>query len=372
MKCLHICNDLLGSKVHENLYSHLEALGLEQVIYYNIRPNSIGKAAQYEDKTALNVVGSKPLKKYHRILFRNKINHLYKDLDEKLDLKTFDLVHATTIYGDGAVALKIYENYGIPYILAVRSTDVNLFLRFRKDLNPLMKSILINAKKIIFISESMANNFFKNPSIKKLEENLKSKCETIYNGLDKFWLQNIATKKSLRPHKLLFIGKFNRNKNALNLIYAVLKSHQEDQPITLDLIGEGGRQERKIILLAEKHKDIIKYHGPVYDKNELRKIFNSSDIFAMTSIAETFGLVYVEALSQGLPILFTKNQGIDGTFEVNIGEAVEPKSIDSIADGINRIIANYNSYELNKIDFTIFKWENIANKYLKLYQSVNY
>ena len=370
MKCLHICNDLLGSKVHENLYSHLEELGLEQVVYYNVRPNSIIKAAQYEATTVLNVVGSKPLKKYHRLLFRNKIDYLYQDLDKKVDLKTFDLVHATTIYGDGAVALKIYENYGIPYILAVRSTDVNLFLKFRKDLNPLMKSILLNSKKIIFISESMASNFFKNSSINKLEKYLKPKCETIYNGLDEFWLRNITAKKNLRPHKLLFIGKFNRNKNALNLIYAVLKTHKPDNPVTLDIIGKGGRQEQHIRKLAAKHKEIIKYHGPVYDKNELKNFFNGSHIFAMTSIAETFGLVYVEALSQGLPILYTKNQGIDGTFDTNIGEAVEPKSISSISNGITRIIGNYSTYELNKIDFTIFKWENIANKYFELYKSV--
>ncbi len=42
----------------------------------------------------------------------------------------------------------------------------------------------------------------------------------------------------------------------------------------------------------------------------------------MPSRAETFGLVYVEALLNGLPILYTKNEGIDEMYD-NVGEAVD-------------------------------------------------
>ena len=54
-------------------------------------------------------------------------------------------------------------------------------------------------------------------------------------------------------------------------------------------------------------------------------------IFAMPSFNETFGLVYIEALSQNLPILYTKSEGIYKYFEEgHFGIGVEPSNIASI------------------------------------------
>ena len=41
MNCLHICNDFMGSKVHENLYANLHKLGIEQTVFYPLRKNKI-------------------------------------------------------------------------------------------------------------------------------------------------------------------------------------------------------------------------------------------------------------------------------------------------------------------------------------------
>ena len=51
----------------------------------------------------------------------------------------------------------------------------------------------------------------------------------------------------------------------------------------------------------------------------------------MPSFPETFGLVYVEAMSQGLPIIYTKGQGIDGYFEDGkVGYPVNTKDSNDI------------------------------------------
>ena len=90
----------------------------------------------------------------------------------------------------------------------------------------------------------------------------------------------------------------------------------------------------------------------------------------MISKGETFGLVYVEALSQGLPILYTKNQGIDGTFKNHIGEAAYPDSLDSIVEKLEKLLNDYEHYEIDKINFSQFNWEKIANSYFALYKDV--
>lgn len=370
MKCLHICNDLMGSKVHENLYNNLSKLKIDQDIYYPVRQHTKNKVIDFNKKTSLNVFYSEPLKKSHQYFFRNKIRFLNKDIQNKTNLAGYNLIHATTLFSDGALALNIFEDFNIPYIVTVRNTDVNLFLKYRFDLYPLAKTILENASKVIFISPSMESNFFRNPYIRKLFGPNKNKSVVIPNGLDSFWLNNIELKKTLIPYKLLYIGKFDKNKNVLGLIQGYLKVKEKYPNITLELVGEGGSQEKEIMLFSETDQHEITFHGPIYDKEKLKQIYRSNHIFAMTSIGETFGLVYVEALTQGLPVLFTKDQGIDGTFKEYVGESVNPKSIDSISVGIEKMINNYNKYELDNVNFGEFSWEKIGATYFDIYTSL--
>src|SRR5690606_10047125 len=90
-------------------------------------------------------------------------------------------------------------------------------------------------------------------------------------------------------------------------------------------------------------------------------------VFAMPSYRETFGLVYIEALSQGLPIIYAVNESVDKMID-GVGESCDPFSITSIENAIQRILDNYDSYDLLKIDFGVFSWKNIAFRYIDIFQ----
>ena len=371
MNCLHICNDLLGSKVHENLYKNLKELGINQVIYHPIRKHSVGKLNKLDSNLLDDIRTSKVLHSLHRLFFRNKINFLYKDLQSKVDLMSFDIVHATTLFSDGALALKIFKEYGIPYIVAVRGTDVNLFIKYRYDLYSLGKEIILNAKHVIFISDSLEINFRNSAFFKKSGLCTHEKQLVIPNGIDPYWLNNVANNINKRkPQKFLYIGKFNENKNVLRLAKAFLNLSEKYENLTLNLVGNGGIQEQKIKELAKKYPGKINFYGPIYDKKELQKMYQANDIFAMASISETFGLVYLEALTQGLPILYSKNQGIDGTFKEKVGVSVNAKSIDSIIIGLETLVNNYSTFMIDDIDFSRFLWKDIAKNYMNLYTNI--
>jgi len=370
MKCLHICNDLIGSKVHENLYTKLAKFEIEQTVFYSTRPKQHGKVNKYKKSSALEIIDSKAMKRYHRLFFRNKISFLYKDLIKKVNIEDYSLLHATTLYSDGALALKIKKEWGIPYVVGIRGSDVNLFSKYRPDLQWLAREVLKNASKIIFISSSIEYNFYHLSYVRSIKETLIEKAITISNGIDDLWLKNIRSRKNLKPSRIIYIGNFTRNKNVKNLIKAFLLLHGQNKSLRLDLVGKGGADEKKIIELAMLNKDKINYHGPIYDKERLKAIYQNAHIFAMTSISETFGLVYLEALSQGIPIVCSKNQGIDHTFDHKIGEFVDPKSTDSIQAGLQKILTNYESYMNESIDFFNYDWKRIAIRYYGLYEEV--
>ncbi|ALM06781.1 hypothetical protein SB49_02400 [Sediminicola sp. YIK13] len=370
LNCLHICNDFLGSKVHRNLYRSLEGLKIQQTVYYPIRLLGSNEYIYSLPDSSIKIIGSKPIKKYHKYLFRDKISHLYKDLKLKTELANFDLICATTLFVDGALALKIYKEFNIPYIIAVRGTDLNGYLKYRLDLFSLAKEILYSAKKIIFISDSLEINFKKHYYIKNLKKHIWSKCEVIYNGLDSIWIENLKKKKSINPSKILYIGRFDKNKNVLKLVYSVIELQKKLPDLQITLVGKKGEEENEIKTLSYKYPHIVNFIGPIYDKTELKEIFWTNHIFAMPSYSETFGLVYIEALSQGLPVIYSKGQGIDGLFKAKVGEAVDPHSINSIGIGLLKIINNYNEYHLEKVDFSIFDWNNTTKKYYTIYKSI--
>ena len=112
--------------------------------------------------------------------------------------------------------------------------------------------------------------------------------------------------------------------------------------------------------------EIIELAGGILDKKDLCKVFAESDIFVMVSHSETFGLVYIEALSQGLPILYTRGQGIDGTLKEKIGEAADSYDENSIKKAICRLIDEYEQYEPIGKSLYRFSWDNIARDVIRL------
>lgn len=369
MKILHICNDYSYSRVYKNLYQEVDRLGITQTVYHPLRDkaNTGKNSVRFLEKNSQLIYSKFLIKPYHRILFRLKISSTFNDLEKQVDLKSIHIQYPTTLFTDGAVAYKIFCKYQIPYIVAVRNTDINLFLKYRRDLIPLAHKILANAERMIFISEGLKNKFYKDSAFINYNQ-YKRKTLVIPNGVDDFWLDNLRKENDFSDKKILFVGRLDFNKNAENLIKALLDLRKKYPEIQLSIVGGGGNNEKNIHALINENKDWITYYGSITDKTQLLTIYRDHNYFAMPSKHETFGLVYIEALSQGLPILYTKSQGVDGMFNNIIGESTLT-DIESIKTNIEQLISR-KDYDVDKINFALFRWNNIAKNYLEIFKEI--
>jgi glycosyltransferase involved in cell wall biosynthesis len=93
----------------------------------------------------------------------------------------------------------------------------------------------------------------------------------------------------------------------------------------------------------------------------------------MPSKFETFGLGYIEALSQGLPIIYTIGQGVYGYFkEGEVGYATKSNNVNHLVENINKLILNYNDISRRcSIIADKFSWDIISNKYASIYDELN-
>lgn len=370
MKVLHLSNDFAGSTVHAELYQRLDTEGVTQIIYCPVRhTNLIGRNAFKGENT--EIIYFPILKKIHRLLFHLKVSNLVKDVEKKVDLSKVNLVHATTLFSDGAVALQLKRKYGIPYVVAVRNTDINVFMRFMPHLWNVHRQVIREAEKVIFISPNLQRRVTSHWTLFGLSEILGQKGVVIPNGLNDYWLENRSITPARQLHSVCYVGKFDSNKNVLRLIDVVLRLRAEIPDLTLHLVGGGGKNEQRVIQLVHQFPDCLIYHGLFFDKPLLQRVYQQCSVFAMPSKKETFGLVYLEALSQGLRVLYTRGEGIDGLFEKRVGESANPYSEKEIGEALSRLLQNPDAYDtLETTDFEPFHWESISQRYTEIYHRI--
>jgi glycosyltransferase involved in cell wall biosynthesis len=370
MHILHISTDFGGSKVHASLYKSLAEQGIAQTIYCPVRSvMEIGQNAFVAKET--DIVYDNVIKPYHRYVYHIKRQAIFRSLQNKINVNNVDLCHAATLFTDGGQAYKIYKKYHIPYVVAVRNTDINGFLDLLPHTWSAGKAILRHAEKIFFISNALMEKFMNHRVIQPILDEIRDKMVLVPNGIDDYFLNHLFYEPH-SGHRVLYVGDFSSNKNVLRLGEAVLRLRAEQgyEDVTLTLVGGGKNTDDRVQQMINGHPDVFQYLGPIYDKEKLSEVFRTHSLFAMPSIHETFGLVYLEALSQNLPIVYTKGQGVDGLFDDTVGIGVNPTSVVEIKEAIEVVLKSLQRYSNRNICFEQFRWNGIAEKYINLYKQV--
>jgi len=371
MRILHVSSVFANSKVHGNLYRGLDGMGIEQIVFCPIRiaqKELIGKNEFVASHTKF--LYAPVIRSFHRYVYHIKQYCIYRELQKKVNLENVDLCHAGTLFTDGGQAYKLFKRYHIPYLVAVRSTDYYAFLLKAPHTWPSAKKILLNASKIVFVSPALKDKFCSHHYISKFLLDIEKKIVVSRNGIDDFWIDNTNRNDVPNNHSVLYVGTMIRRKRPLAVIEAVLQLKETYPDIKVNLIGSTGEDEASVKQYAASNPEVVVYHGRINDKQRLLENYRNNSLFVLPSTAETFGLVYLEALSQNLPVIYTKGDGVDGFLPDNSGVGLITPSVENIKVAIEKVFDNRSGYSNKEIDFDLFRWSNIASEYLKMYSDI--
>ncbi|KYD19793.1 glycosyltransferase family 4 protein [Caldibacillus debilis] len=379
MKILHICSYYIGNKLYKKLFGKLsQDRNLIQYVYIPIKNYSLINKNYFEAEN-VNFYYDNILYKRDRFLYKTKIKKQLKRILDLLkeDINAVDLVHAHTLFSDGGTAYYLKKYRGIKYIVSIRNTDINVFYKYGWHLRSFIKEVLLQAEAVIFISEAYKKKVFE-LFPKKIINKIEHKVYVIPNGIDDMWLKKeIVKSQQVRDDKihLIFVGSIDKNKN-LKTVLKVLKelNQQMERKYYLHIAGEGPLR-KKLESYAIKHGigSDLKFYGYV-NEEDLVLLMDKVDIFVLPSIHETFGISYVEAMSRGVPVIYSKNEGIYGFFEEGqVGFSVNPLSVKDIISAIKSIEKNYHYLSTECINQSKnFSWDKIAKIYKQVYQrSIN-
>jgi glycosyltransferase involved in cell wall biosynthesis len=364
MKVLQIANGYLDKKLYANLFNHLDSIGVENQVFVPVQYGGKNTSTQ-KDVRVVECFST-----FDRYLYFPKQKKTLGAVYANYNVHNLDLIHAHTLFSTGYTAYKLNKEFGIPYVVAVRNTDVNLFFNRMIHLRRIGVSILEHSERIIFLSPAYAESVVRKFVPEVLKETIVKKIEIIPNGIDDFFFQNIPDyiHKINRNVHLVHVGDIDKNKNITNTIEAINLLVKEGREIDFTLVGEITDAKLKQIV---DETVFVKYHEKC-QKEHVLSYLRDADILVMPSYHETFGLVYAEAMSQGLPVIYTKGQGFDGQFkEGHVGYHVDPKDPVDIAEKIEMVLDNYEQLSSNCISSVgKFDWKQIAKQYESVYMDV--
>ncbi|MBD3405016.1 MAG: glycosyltransferase [Candidatus Lokiarchaeota archaeon] len=172
---------------------------------------------------------------------------------------------------------------------------------------------------------------------------------------------------------VLAIQRLHPRKRTSQLILSAEKVLATDPNVKF-IIGGKGREMEKLQQLVQ-HLDIedsVKLVGYVPDRL-LPEYYAAADLFAFHTLYEGFGIVVIEAMSSGLPVVTTNVGGLSDIVERNqAGRVVEPNNPTMMAEAILETLDRKKNHMLSKNarDAAIQKYsiEKVCNQYQKLYE----
>jgi len=244
--------------------------------------------------------------------------------------EALDVVHSHTPFSLGLLALWVARRYKKPHL----HTYHTLFTEYRHYVPPPFRPTRGMAERI---SAAFCNrcDAVTAPSQKMRDELLrygvKQKIFLLPFGPDlsefkrePLWEPCRALKISPRTRVLLFAGRLGTEKNLLFLLRAFKRMSESKRDLCLVIAGDGPqRQELEEYATALGVRDQVLFTGYL-EHAELIDLYKVADLFVFASKTETQGLVLVEALAAGTPIVAVGAMGV----------------LDIVTDGENGLLAD--------------------------------
>ena len=234
----------------------------------------------------------------------------------------------------------------------------------------LIKKNLTLAHDLIFVSHYVKKRF------DELFFGLTEQINTwiVYNPVDSAMFPTL-TKKEARGRInanyqtpiVLFVGSLIPRKGAKTLIEAVSQLKQTRKDLNVLIIGEGSQKSELERLIYEKDIETkISILGSI-PQQDLTNYYNAADLFVLPSVSESFGLVFIEAMLCGCPIVGSPDVLLELLPSKEYGYHVPLDDLENLARTID--IALNKTWDRERIrNYALkFDWKSSINKFEDIY-----
>ena len=277
--------------------------------------------------------------------------------------KQVDIIHAHGAILNGTVAFLLSKQLKVPFVISEHtgpfSKISNSFVKKRWA-----KYILNRADKVFAVSSHLKSEMVK---MGIRDENIT----VSFNPVDTNLFQ--CKSNTVEVKNILFVSRLEPFKGGLRTLKAFHKVRKKNAGWCLTICGEGPEKEEIIkYVQAFKLKDCVTIKG-VLTKPEYVRELHQASFLVFPSLHESFGLIPVEAMTCGLPVITTNTTAMPEYINEQNGVLLNTSSVDEISQAINAMINNLSTYKSVTISENMnarFGIDNFGKMLVKIYQSV--
>ncbi|WP_352416903.1 glycosyltransferase [Clostridium tertium] len=282
------------------------------------------------------------------IAFRRGLIKIIKNLYNR---ENIDIVHLHSCIWGGIGAVSASRKLNIPLVITEHSSYYSRY-RVKMIEKLILRYSFKSANKVISVSNSL----------REIISKYKSNIEVIPNMVDCDKVLSIINKKNNlgEEEQFTFLSLCYLKKNkGIDILIRAFSTYFRGKEVKLIIAGDGPERENLENLSKELGiLEQVEFKGAL-NRDEVYKVMSNCNIFVLPSRFETFGVVLIEALANGKPVISTRNGGANDIVTDENGILVDIDDIEGLGKAMVDLKLNYNKYNEEEIR------NSCINKYSK-------
>jgi glycosyltransferase involved in cell wall biosynthesis len=256
---------------------------------------------------------------------------------------TPDVIHAHSILNGGVLASEIRKKHDVPYVITEHSTAFARNLISPSDIEVARRA-----------SGSASMRFAVSPEFSTL---LNRKLSDVNGGWDvmpnivkqEFLEFPLPSRKTAKEFTFSNVALMDDKKRQKNIVLAFSMAFKERRDVRL-IIGGDGPEMHALVKLAANcgTSDQVSFPG-ILSRDQVTEKVAAADAFVLASRYETFGVVVIEALALGKPVVATRCGGPESIVREEDGLLVPVDDVPSLAAAMQHIYQYRHTYDEKKI-----------------------
>jgi len=285
----------------------------------------------------------------------------------------FDLIHAHVALPDGFAAVKLKQIYRNPVVVTIHGQDLYVTINRNKSCKIALFNVFKKADRIVLVSKKL----------KEISDNnvgFATKSTVISNGVA---MNNILKEKKFilgehtLDYRVILSVSYLITRKAIDFNLKAIAQLINKYPNLKYLIIGDGPEMRHLKELSSNLRinEHVEFLGQLPHEKVLAYMAKA-DIFSLPSWDEAFGVVYIEAMAQGKPVIGCKGEGIEDFVEHGkTGLLVKPKDVDSLVKALDFLLIHPSeAQDIGKrardLVLKNYTWERSAEKLVEVYRDI--